>query len=395
MSAGTATFVSSRRKALLSRGWRAGLAVGLFSALLFTFVGNRLQVHGYTPPGLEQIWNSTAQDPQVAGQWTTQLLIALSRLLPGSSINTLTVMTIIGASFVQGFIAHDLVRRGWQPALAALAVGLTGLHPVILYLATNGSPTLIYAIAASLTITALDRLEAIGDTRSLIVMGLSVALLFLTWPNAIFFALPLALLLPLAFRAGRSVQSLAAMYLIIAAPSLIALSAVAIGGELFALSWARTIASWSSPLHGNSLEVVAQSSWLRAFGGKPMLAFLQSLALCAVIMPRGWVILIRLLIRPTERRQPATGLAALLLPPLAGALATWFWQTSSAWSMLATSMLCCSAWATTVRFRRVEQRLWLLFILCGVVAGWTTPLLWGAPDLETWRRLVLAPLPLH
>ena len=255
-----AVVVSPRRRAMTSPGWRAGLVVGIFSTLLFTFASDRLQSHGYVAPATQQLWNSSGLQAQIGGQWMTQLLIALCKLIPGSTVRTLSVTTILGASLVQGFIAHDLVKRGWPPLLAALAVGLTGLHPVMLYLATSGSPFLIFAIAASFIIIALDRLEAIGDTQSLIVMGLTVALLFLIWPNAIFFVLPLALLLPLAFRHGRNITSIGAMFIIVAAPSLIAVSAVIIGGALFELPWMQLVANWGSPPQGGSLLLITQSS---------------------------------------------------------------------------------------------------------------------------------------
>lgn len=389
-----AVTISRRRRAMISRSWRAGLAVGIFSALLFTFASNRLQSHGYVVPAIQQLWNSSGLQPQIGGQWMTQLLIALCKLIPGSTVHTLSVTTILGAAFVQGFIAHDLVKRGWSPLLAALAVGLTGLHPVMLYLATNGSPMLIFAIAASLIIIALDRLEAIGDTQSLIVMGLSIALLFLIWPNAIFFVLPLTLLLPLAFRQGRNITSIGAMFIIVAAPSLIAVSAVIIGGALFELSWLQMAAHWSSPLHGDGLQLITKSAWLSAYGGHPAAAFLRLFVICLLILPRNWVIAVRLLTRQAERRHPATGLAALFLPAAAGALATWFWQISSPWIVVATSMLCSSAWAVTARLRRWEHWFWTLAILYGVLTAWITPLLWGTPDLEGWRRIILSPLTL-
>jgi hypothetical protein len=324
----------------------------------------------------------------------TQLLIALCKLIPGSTVRTLSIATILGAALVQGFIAHDLVKRGWPPLLAAMAVGLTGLHPVMLYPATNGSPTLLFAIAASLVIIALDRLEAIGDTQSLIVMGLSVALLFLIWPNAIFFALPLTLLLPLAFRQGRNATSIGAMFIIVAAPSLIVVSAMITGGALFGLSWPQLVASWSSPLHGDDLQLITDSAWLNAYGGHPVLAFLRLLLICLLILPRNLVIVVRLVTRQTERRRPATGLAALFLPVAAGALATWFWQISSPWVVVATSMLCSSAWAATAHFRRWERWFWTITLFCGVLTAWITPLLWGAPDQDEWRRIILSSLTL-
>ncbi|HYP62563.1 MAG TPA: hypothetical protein VEQ16_01675, partial [Acidocella sp.] len=167
---------SARRRALISRGWRAGLAVGLSSAVLFTLVGNRLIEHGYAVPEIVQLWNAANSYTQLGGQWSQQLFIILVQLVPGSSVHSLIVVTIIGAAFVQGFLAHDLVKRGWLPGLVAFCQGLTALHPVMLFLATNGSPMLLYAILASFVIFALDRLEAIGDTQSLIVMGLALAL---------------------------------------------------------------------------------------------------------------------------------------------------------------------------------------------------------------------------
>jgi hypothetical protein len=387
-----AIFISPRRRILINRSWAAGLATGVFSALLFTIAGDRLSAHGYVEPTIQQLWSGHAFATQIGGQWTAQLMIALCKLIPGSSVHTLTMMTILSASFVQGGIAHDLVKRGWPPFLGALAAGLTGLHPVMLYLATSGSLMLIFAIAASFIIIALDRLEAIGDTQSLIVMGLAVALLFLTWPNAIFFVLPLTLLLPLAFRQGRNITSIGAMFIIVAAPSLIAVSAVIIGGSLFELSWRQLVVSWSSPLHGGGLLLITQSSWLTAYGGHPVWAFLRLFMICLLILPHNWVIAVRLLTRQTERRHPATGLAALFLPAAAGALATWFWQISSPWIVIATSMLCSSAWAATARFRRWERWFWTMLILCGVLVGWITSILWCVAEPDGWQTIILQPL---
>ena len=164
------------RLVLITRGWRVGLVVGISSALLFTLVGNRLVNHNYVLPDILQVWSSSDQTTQLGGQWTSQLFITLVRLVPSSSVHSLTVLTILGGAFIQGFIAHDLVKRGWPPVIVAFTLCLTTLHPVILYLATNGSPMLLYVILASFAIIALDRLEAIGDTQSFIVLGLVISL---------------------------------------------------------------------------------------------------------------------------------------------------------------------------------------------------------------------------
>jgi hypothetical protein len=380
---------SARRRAFFSRGWRAGLAVGLSSAVLFTLVGNRLIEHGYAVPEIVQLWSVAESFTQLGGQWSQQLFIALVRLVPGSSVHSLIVATIIGAAFVQGFLAHDLVKRGWPPGLVALAQGLIALHPVMLFIATNGSPMLLYAILASFAIFALDRLEAIGDTQSLIVMGLVLALLAISWPSALFFILPLLLLLPIAFRKAKTIAGAAAMYMIVAAPGLIVLSAVAIGGTLFEVPWSQVAASWMAPMHGASPDIVAQSGWLNDYGGRPLQALFQLLLLCAVIVPNTLVIVVRLAVDRAERTRPATALAALLVPPIAGALATGFWQINSPWVAIALSMLCSSAWAATARFRRWERWLWAWTILIGVIVSWSTPLLWVTPNLQSWHDIIL------
>lgn len=388
----SAVAISWRRQAFISRGRQTGLIVGCFSFLLFSAVSARLASYDYIVPAIHSIWKNAGSASQIGGQWATQLIIILFQLIPGSSERTLSVIAIIPASLLLGFIAHDLVKRGCPPWQAALAVGLFALHPVMLYIATSGSLILTSAIIASLTIIALDRLEAIGDTQSLIVMGLSVALMFLTWPNAVFFVIPLALLLPLAFRSGGSAINIVAMYLIVAAPSLIAIGAVAIGGIFFELSWNEIAANWLSPLHGAPTPVVLQSAWLNTYGGRPIAALVQLAVLCAVLMPFTLIIFVRLITQRSERRRPVTGLAALLTPPVMGALATWFWQINSAWVVIAVSMLSCFAWAATVRFRSWERWFWIVGMFCGVLTSWLSPLLWVAPEFIKWRQIILVPI---
>ncbi|HQT63854.1 MAG: hypothetical protein B7Z75_02395 [Acidocella sp. 20-57-95] len=378
-----------RTRPTISRGWQAGLIVGFASLIIFTLAGERLAMQGYIAAGVQSVWNQPGDNSNIGGQWVQWLLVAIFRLIPGTTAATLSVVTVISASFVQGFMTHDLVKRGWSPLQAVLAVGLTALHPVMLYMATNGAPMLLYGIVAGLVIIALDRFEAISDTQSLIVVGLVFVLLVISWPNAIYFLLPTLVLLPWAFRDVRSYSAATAVFVISIAPTFIVLSGLALAGTLFGIPMHDLLAIWSAPLHGAQLQIVQQSVWLRFYGGKPVLAFFLLTLACMGLMPRVLLIFVRLLSNRQERRRPVTGLAAFFLPPISGALATWFWHLGSIWTVIALSLMCGSAWAATVHFRNWERWLWVASIACGVSAAWLTPFLWFEPDQQLWRQTLL------
>jgi hypothetical protein len=373
----------------VSRGWQAGLIVGFASAIFFTLVEERLALQGYVYAGVQSVWNQPGDTSDIGGQWVQWLLVALFRMIPGSTAATLPVVTIISASFVQGFMAHDLVKRGWPPLQAAISTGLTALHPVMLYMATNGSPTLMYVIAAALVIVALDRFEAIGDTQSLIILGLFFAILVVSWPNAIYFILPMLPLLPWAFRDVQSYSAATAVFVIAIAPTFIVLSGVALAGTLFQIPLSDLFAIWAAPLHGVQLNIVQNSAWLTNYGGRPVAAFFVLTLVCFGLMPRTLIVVSRFLTSGKERVRPVTGLAALFLPPVMGALATWFWHLNSIWTIISLSLMCVSAWATTVDFRNWERWLWVLSIGCGVTLSWLTPFLWIEPDQQLWRHILL------
>jgi hypothetical protein len=379
------------RRALrpVSRSWQAGIIVGFASMIIFSLAAMRLAAAGFVPASVAVVWNSPNVNTTLGGQWLQVALIWIIQKIPGSSAATLSIVTVISASFVQGFITHDLIRRGWSPLQASLSVGLTALHPIMLSLATSGSPLLMYAILASFVIIALDRMEAIGDTQSLIVLGLLIGVVMLSWPNGIYFLLPLLPLLPWAFRDIENYSAAMALYVIALAPMVIGIAAVALGGTLFDISARDALMIWASPLHGANPELLPGSAWLAAFGGKFFISLADLFLLCMVLMPRNIIVLVRFAFDLRERSNPATGLAALVIPPLAGALATYYWQLLSPWTTISISFMCVTAWAATVQFRNWERWLWVASISVGVPTAWLTPLLWHAAEQHLWRQIIL------
>src|SRR6202041_3179077 len=126
----------------VSRGWKTGIIVGIASFVIFTMAAERLASHGLNAHSVLPVWQNPTPET-IGGRWLAFALLWLIQLLIGSTMDTLVIVTIVSASFFQGLIAHDLVKRGWPPLQASLAVGLNALHPVMLALATSGSPLLL------------------------------------------------------------------------------------------------------------------------------------------------------------------------------------------------------------------------------------------------------------
>jgi len=334
------------------------------------------------------LWSES--DPSgAAGRWIELLLIGAIKLIPGSTTHALSILTVICAASFQGVFTHNLVKRGWQPAQAALAAGCNALHPVMLSLAASGSASLLYVIMAAAVIIALDRFEAIGDTQSLIVLGLLLAILGLAWPDAIFFMIPLAALLPWAFKDIRSYSAATALFVIALTPALICLGAVALGGTLFQVPFGDVFTIWAAPLHGAGEAVVSQSSWLATYGGNPFAAFVVLSAYCACLLPMLLVVLLRFATARRERANPVTGVAALVFPPVTGAMATMYYQLESPWIVIALSLSCVLAWAATTSFRPLEKWALIAMMFAGVVTAWATPLLWQTSGHLLWRSILL------
>jgi len=371
-----------------SPAWRAGIFAAISFGIFFFSVADILAAHGYTAAHDPTLW-SASNPSGAAGRWIELALIGAIRLIPGSTSQALSILTVICGALFQGVFTHNLVKRGWQPAQAALAAGLNALHPVMLSLVTSGSASLLYVMMAASVVIALDRFEAIGDTQSLIVLGLLLAILGLAWPDAIFFMIPLAALLPWAFKDIRSYSAATALFVIALTPALICLSAVALGGTLFQVPFGDVFAIWAAPLHGAGHAVVSHSFWLATYGGYPFAAFIVLCVLCACLVPMLLVVVLRFATARRERANPVTGVAALVLPPVTGAIATMYYQLESPWIVIALSLSCVLAWAATTSFRALEKWALIAMMFAGVVTAWATPLLWQDPAHLIWRGILL------
>jgi hypothetical protein len=378
---------SGTRLLPIGRARRTGRIAAISAACFFTIVTLHLAHENYFPTHDPTLWTS-GDPPAAGGRWFERSLIELLHLIPGARPFALSMLTIAAAAFGIGQFAHDLVRRGWEAPRAALAAGLITVHPVTLSLATSGTATCLYVLMASALLISLDRFEAIGDTQSLILLGLLLALLAISWPDAVFFIIPLTLLLPWAFKDIRSYSAATALYVIALTPAFIVLSAVALGGSLFQIPFSDVLAIWSAPLHGAGANVILQSPWLAEYGGHPLAALINLTALCLVLIPALLVILLRFATARRERANPVTGVAALILPPVAGAIAAAYHQLAGPNLIVALSLGCTAAWAGTTTLRDRESWLFTALLAAGALAGWATPWLWQTPSQTLWRAIL-------
>jgi len=371
----------------VGRARRTGRMAAISAACFFTIVTLNLAHHNYFPTHDPTLWTS-GDPPAAGGRWLERSLIQLLHLIPGAQPFVLSMLTIGAAAFGIGQFAHDLVRRGWPPYRAALAAGLITVHPLMLGLATSGTASCLYVLMAAALLISLDRFEAIGDTQSLILLGLLLALLAISWPDAIFFIIPLSLLLPWAFKDIRSYSAATALYVIALTPAFIAISALALGGSLFQIPFSDVFAVWAAPLHGAGTNVILASPWLATYGGHPLAALINLTALCLVLMPALLVILLRFATARRERANPVTGVAALTLPPVAGAIAAAYEQLAGPNLIVALSLGCTVAWASTTTLRPRESWAFTALLGAGALAGWATPWLWQTPAQTIWRAIL-------
>lgn len=374
---------------LVTRAWRVALVVGGASFLLFAAAAHKLLLAGAIEPALRESWNHANSQMLLSGQWPMFVMINLLHLIPGCGPSSMVVITITATALAQGLLARDLIQRGWSPSLAASGILVTSANPVIVIIATSGAPMIFYTIVVGLLILAIDRVEAIADTRALILLGVGVAAMFVLWPNAIYWVAPTLIVLPLAFREMNSISAAVALFTIALLPGFIVVSSMILSGAMFGRPPAEAIAVWSAILHGAAPQEVLHSAWLASFGGQFTAAFVALALMCATIAPRSWLIIWRLGLNRREQTQPATALAALLLPPISGALATYFWHLDAPIVVVACSLAAVASWTATASLRHGERAAWVLLSLAGTSFGWAAPLLWQDSGLAHLRHILL------
>jgi hypothetical protein len=353
----------------------------------FAFAADRLFASGHLDPLLDQVWRVSEDPAAVAGQWLVAVLLHLTRRVPESGPQTLVLITVIAGGFTLGVLYWRLRRVHWSVPEALLATAFLAAHPATLMLATTGTPLLLSAMLVGVVILALDRAATVGDAQSLMALGLALAALVLTSPDALYIALPMVALLPLCLRDVRDSGSALALFMLTLFPAVVAVGGILLAAATFGEAPAYAFRRWLAPMHG--VIEAADVPWLVRFGGSFFAPLGVLLPLTIVAMPPALLALVSLLMRPEERERPVTAVLALVGAPLAGAGATLFWHTAGPLPALATGMAAVIAWTSSRALQSAERMLWLIWLFLGVVMAWFTPWVWTQLDRGDWRAALL------
>lgn len=380
------------------RDARLAATLGALALIVLSLVATRITEHGFQARMTLEL--SDLVFGSVNGI-TLDLLNSLGRAgtigallvfekIPGLSISALSLVNVVSSALFIWGIAWRLDRQGWPSIQIALLVMALLLHPLFLRAATSGEIVLLLsALAFFVLVYTCERLEHIGDVQSQINIGLALGVLVLVDPQAIYLIMPLLPLLPLLYRQIQDITSGLAALLIVIMPPLAGLGTFAYLHILFSQAPLSTAFQlWASPLHGSGARI-DDYDWLMHFGGK-LIAPLGMLMIGALVsVPGHMVVIWRLFAARAERNRPGAALAALLLPAIAGAFATYQMHTQSAWPYLLAALMALLVWLTTKPLPNYVRRRALTLMLIGSLSAWMYPPLWAERDAAAWRAALI------
>lgn len=366
-----------------------GLAI--LCTIIFGIIAYIAVQHGYISGLISRLWELDNEEiHNSGGQWLIVLLVLLFKAIPGTGPELLVVVTVATATYMLSALGGILTRRGWHPFQTFIFVTALAAHPLMLYAATTGQAFLLVAVAFACVILTADRLESIGDVQSQMAIGLALAFLIVTNSNGIYFIIPFLILMPIFYRQMHNVQSILAGYIMVGLPSLIALVVSFYVQIVFSHEtlWL-VVARWLAPLHRPNVDT-HQYVWLASYGGDLGGAFGALLASILLFLPIYVVPAIRLITSVRERKRPGTAIAALLVPVLGGAFATYFWHAGSAWSFLAAALAGNTLWIATSKIKSWSRSIIIIGLFLGVSLSWALPEVWLDKEKLAWRTTIVA-----
>jgi hypothetical protein len=266
-----------------------------------------------------------------------------------------------------GLVTGVLARRGWGAVALPLAALTLGLHPLAA-LALAGESHLLATLGGTLLLgLMLDRLEALGDPRSLMGVGLALALLLPLAPQAAPGALLAVALLPAASRDMRGPAATLGLFLTALLPAAAVLLAMAIVAPGAPAALLQRI--------GEGTDWLAFTPWPPLHPAAPAL----TLGALVLLTPPLALVLRALAGRASERARPVTALYALAIGPvtllaagLTGHAAPLPLAAAAAWAGLL-------AWTMSSRLGPGTRGGWVLLAGTGAALGWLLLWLAGTP----------------
>ncbi|PKU24419.1 hypothetical protein [Telmatospirillum siberiense] len=366
-----------------------GVSVSVFLAIIL----NLNYFDGFQPQLLMKMWNGDESlIGDAFGEWGPAVVVAAIKLIPGSQS---VWMGLLSSSLTMALIViflRYLLAFGWTYWESCLFTLVLACHPLVVAASVSGSASILSAFTFMALILSVDRLESVGDVQSQMQVGLLLALLILVDADAIHYAMALFLLVPICYRDIDHWRSYVSAVMVVIFPPLIGLATVAYIYTVFTdQSWEMLLRRWASPMHG-ATEMLPLADWLHLTGGSFIKSFILITGLTAVMMPAWAAILWRLARSRFERQVPGTALAALLVPTIGGASATFFWHASGCAPALIKAIAGMAVWVGTSRFPTRVRRSLLVLCAIGTLVSWLLFPLIGDREMVAWWESLFHPV---
>lgn len=277
---------------------------------------------------------------------------------------------------------RHLRMRNFSRGMAAVLVLLMGAHPVFLWAATSGAGKALGLLIFYLVCLACSRLLRIGDLRSIIALGGLLALYFFVDERTAFLLLALMPLLPFMAPLRMLRASILSTFLLTSLPAIIAILAWIYLNWLFHGDPLYFLTSPESAFIGAS-QSIAESEWLRTYGGRLFPALGAATALLALILPAfAWA-----LWRLRTRRRLLIGMAVLGLHPLlAVAIATQHYFVEHPLDFVYLALAACmSALLLSPRAWNRAVLPPIAWLLVSCIGGWAALHVMPTDEMRDWR----------
>jgi hypothetical protein len=332
---------------------------------------------------------STAELLKYFGEFATFLSANLIAAL-GLGGDSLSAVTVVTAAALLAFVAQSCARRGMSTVQIALIVVAVATHPIYLAAAVSGSTMLMRGVAFFALVTWLYRIEFVGDVQAKMTFGIVLAAMVLLDPNAGYVLIPILILLPWIYRnIGSGAEALAA-YILILTPAVLSGAAILLACTLASrLAPWTPMALWLEPLHG-AVAAPGDFQWYDTLGGDFGGAVFALSGLALACVPITVLVLTQAVVEPRQRVLPRTAALSLILPVIAGALATSFHHAQSAWPILLNLLAAALAWLCKAHLSDRARWAAIVLLFAGSAIAWVYPPLWQEPGLAAWRTMVLS-----
>lgn len=290
------------------------------------------------------------------------------------------VASLIGASLLALWNYH-LARKGYSPGSRLVYCLAILAHPYFLWGVTTGTDHALSLVMFYMLYHACVRMILQQDARAFMYLGLVFALYFFVDERTFFLFLALLPLIPLIAPPRMLAESALSVYLIIAFPLLILISAwIYLNWIFYDDPWV-FLYSTESSFRGAWLDTPS-IGWLQQYGGNGISAAVIALLLAALAYP-----ILLWLVRESRNHRVLLrgGLVMLLHPVIAVGIATYAYFLPHPSHILFLFSAATMAAMVLLPRKSAKKRLQIhVFLILSIIGGWWSFFWSPSPDMQRW-----------